>query len=37
MMTMENAPMIIEVMAEGSQKNCRMRRTVIVGLLLNLT
>jgi hypothetical protein len=34
MMTMEKAQRIIEVVVEGSQRNCRMRRTVIAGLLL---
>jgi cytochrome c2 len=34
MMTMEKAPRITEVVVEGSQRNCRMRRTAIAGLLL---
>jgi cytochrome c2 len=33
MMTMEKAQRITEVVVEGSQRNCRMRRTVIAGLL----
>jgi cytochrome c2 len=34
MMTMEKAQRITEVVVEGSQRNCRMRRTAIAGLLL---
>jgi cytochrome c len=34
MMTMEKAQRIIEAVVGGSQRNCRMRRTVIAGLLL---
>jgi cytochrome c len=34
MMTMEKAERIIEAVVGGSQSNCRMRRTVIAGLLL---
>jgi cytochrome c len=34
MMTMEKAQRIIEVVVGGSQRNCRMRRTLIAGLLL---
>ena len=33
-MTMEKVQRIIEVVDEGRQRNCRMRRTVIAGLLL---
>ena len=34
MMTMEKAQRIIEAVFGGSQSNCRIRRTVIAGLLL---
>ena len=34
MMKIEKAQRIIEVVVKGSQRNCRMRRTVIAGLLL---
>jgi cytochrome c len=34
MMTMEKAQRVIEAVFRGSQSNCRMRRTVIAGLLL---
>jgi cytochrome c len=34
MIKMEKAQRIIEVVVEGSQRNCRMRRAVIAGLLL---
>jgi cytochrome c len=34
MMTIEKAQRIIEAVVGGSQRNCRMRRTVIAGLLL---
>ena len=34
MMTMEKAQRITEVVVEGSQRNCRMRRTAIADLLL---
>jgi mono/diheme cytochrome c family protein len=34
MMTMEKAQRIIEVVVVGNQRNCRMRRTSIAGLLL---
>jgi cytochrome c len=34
MMTMEKAQSIIEAAIRGRQSNCRMRRTVIAGLLL---
>ena len=34
MMTKEKAQRITEVVVEGSQRNCRMRRTEIAGLLL---
>ncbi len=34
MMTKEKAQRITEVVVEGSQRNCRMRRTVIAGPLL---
>jgi cytochrome c len=33
-MTMEKAPRKVEVVVEGSERNCRMRRTVIAGMLL---
>ena len=34
MMTMEKAQKTLEAVFGGSQSNCRMRRTVIAGLLL---
>jgi cytochrome c len=34
MMTMEKAQRITEVVVEGSQRNCRMRRTALAGLPL---